>query len=63
MVDKATWSLQERVDEFNYKYPAIKMNRWKLAKLYKTMGIKRKVIVKRAGNPYKYNDELVENIT
>ena len=39
------------------------MTRWKLSKIYAMVGAKHKSVIKKAGNPRKYNEELVEELT
>ena len=60
---RCTWSMQERVDEFRVRFPGCKMNRWKLAAIYRKSGIKRKVLKKRVRNPSKYTADVLSTLT
>ena len=59
LLERATWSLEERVAEFRTRYPGTKMNRWKLAAIYRMRGIQRLVLKKRHGNPNLYPPEVL----
>ena len=45
------------------QFPGSKMTRWKLSKIYAMMGTKHKSTIKSAGNPKKYTDENLKELT
>jgi len=62
LVSQANLTLQERVENFNNKFPQNKINRYYLKKVFKTFGVTRKVPLTWNCNFRKYDLEKLSQL-